>query len=172
MESPAVGEEPRGFWGEQSRKGDRDERRPTLSHPETVAMLQPFWAAAFLQPQRHRLALHCLTVERGYEVYAPQIVGRPLWRGRAGEFSAGASVRQLRVRAHRRAAVPSRSLPRCSPSGLRRTDPGQGARPDHRGITRARGSGRLHRVAGETAASGLTSRRSDSDQEPPAKLVV
>ena len=64
-----------------------------------------FWAAAFLQPQRHRLALHCLTAERGYEVYAPQIVGRPIWRGQGWRAAVGASVRQLCVRAHRRAVV-------------------------------------------------------------------
>ena len=46
--------------------------------------MQPFWSAAFLQPQRHRLALHCLA-ERGYTTYAPLIAGAPIWRGRVGE---------------------------------------------------------------------------------------
>jgi transcription antitermination factor NusG len=44
-----------------------------------------FWAAARLQPQRERLALHCLTTERGFTTYAPRISDQRLVRGRTIE---------------------------------------------------------------------------------------
>jgi transcriptional antiterminator RfaH len=41
----------------------------------------PFWAAAQLQPQRERLAQHCLTLA-GYETYAPRLRERHVAYGR------------------------------------------------------------------------------------------
>jgi hypothetical protein len=41
----------------------------------------PFWACAQLQPQRERLALHCLTLA-GYETYRPLLRQHRVSRGR------------------------------------------------------------------------------------------
>jgi transcriptional antiterminator RfaH len=44
----------------------------------------PFWACAQLQPQRERLALHCLTLA-GYEVYSPRLRQQRRVQGRKVE---------------------------------------------------------------------------------------
>jgi transcriptional antiterminator RfaH len=44
----------------------------------------PFWACAQLQPQRERLALHCLTLA-GYNVYRPLLRQHRVSRGRRVE---------------------------------------------------------------------------------------
>jgi transcriptional antiterminator RfaH len=44
----------------------------------------PFWACAQLQPQRERLALHCLTLA-GYEVYFPRLRQQRRVQGRKVE---------------------------------------------------------------------------------------
>ena len=46
----------------------------------------PYWACAHLEPQRERLALHCLSLA-GYSTYLPRLRERRATRGRKVEVS-------------------------------------------------------------------------------------